>query len=176
MTFLSVSSCQQVMQHDRGGRTVGTGVAYVQFDTPGEAERARDARNHATLGSRYIECITHLGPTPRGGGGGRNAAPGSNGQGGTRGSQVGSGGLGMGIGMGMGMGVGMGMGMGVVGQDLGAGHEDLDGHGASGHQVLTQHEYAQQQHILMQQQMMMQQQHYMMQQQQVCPQPYLECP
>ena len=69
----------------------------------------------------------------------------------------------------------MGMGMGAVGQDLAAGDEDLDGHVASGHQVLTQHEYAQQQHILMQQQMMMQQQHYMMQQQQVCHQPRLEC-
>lgn len=36
---------------------MGTGVAYVRFLSPGEAERARKERHRQQMGSRYIECL-----------------------------------------------------------------------------------------------------------------------
>ena len=36
---------------------MGTGVAYVRFTSPNEAERARKERHRQQMGSRYIECL-----------------------------------------------------------------------------------------------------------------------
>ena len=151
-------SYSQVLTHEKGGQPVGTGVAYVQFDNPDEAERAKETRNHAMLGTRYIECMTHLG----------------------RGGNRGSGSVGSGSGAAVGTPPGgggqqprpAGGAMGPIGHGL-QGHEipidDGSGTGAGGQPVMTQQEYAHQHQMMMQQQLMMQQQHYMMQQQQVWP-------
>lgn len=36
---------------------MGTGVAYVRFQNPGEAEKARKERHRQQMGARYIECL-----------------------------------------------------------------------------------------------------------------------
>ena len=40
---------------------MNTGIAYVQFATPSEAERAKKARHMKRLGKRYIECMQIVG-------------------------------------------------------------------------------------------------------------------
>ncbi len=42
---------------DKDGAQVGTGVAYVRFTSPNEAERARKERHRQQMGARYIECL-----------------------------------------------------------------------------------------------------------------------
>lgn len=42
---------------DKEGNQTGTGVAYVRFKNPEEAERARKERHRAQMGPRYIECL-----------------------------------------------------------------------------------------------------------------------
>ena len=39
------------------GTPVGTGVAYVRFSSPNEAEKARKERHRQPMGTRYIECL-----------------------------------------------------------------------------------------------------------------------
>jgi len=46
-----------VTKPDKEGAPVGTGVAYVRFTSPNEAERARKERHRQQMGSRYIECL-----------------------------------------------------------------------------------------------------------------------
>ena len=36
---------------------MGTGVAYVRFSSPNEAEKARKERHRQPMGTRYIECL-----------------------------------------------------------------------------------------------------------------------
>lgn len=42
----------------RDGNEQGTGIAYVQFSSPEEAEVARNKKHHRSMGPRYIECHT----------------------------------------------------------------------------------------------------------------------
>ena len=46
-----------VTKPDKDGAQVGTGVAYVRFSSPNEAERARKERHRQQMGARYIECL-----------------------------------------------------------------------------------------------------------------------
>ena len=46
-----------VTKPDKDGAPVGTGVAYVRFTSPNEAERARKERHRQQMGVRYIECL-----------------------------------------------------------------------------------------------------------------------
>ncbi len=46
-----------VTKPDKEGAATGTGVAYVRFANPGEAERARKERHRERMGARYIECL-----------------------------------------------------------------------------------------------------------------------
>ena len=44
---------------DRAGTTQSMGIANVRFVSPAEAERARLVKHRSTMGSRYIECLSH---------------------------------------------------------------------------------------------------------------------
>ena len=46
-----------VTKPDKEGTPVGTGVAYVRFTSPTEADRARKERHRQQMGARYIECL-----------------------------------------------------------------------------------------------------------------------
>ena len=46
-----------VTKPDKEGNPVGTGVAYVRFASPTEADRARKERHRQQMGARYIECL-----------------------------------------------------------------------------------------------------------------------
>ena len=46
-----------VTKPDKEGTPVGTGVAYVRFTSPTEADRARKERHRQQMGVRYIECL-----------------------------------------------------------------------------------------------------------------------
>lgn len=47
-------------RNDHPGQRTGTGIAYVQFASPEEAERARHSRHKQMLGPRYIECMVFV--------------------------------------------------------------------------------------------------------------------
>ena len=42
---------------DKQGHRSGTGMAYVHFASPEEAERARQTKHKQMMGARYIECM-----------------------------------------------------------------------------------------------------------------------
>ncbi len=54
---LAHDGIQVVTKPDKDGTQVGTGVAYVRFTSPDEAERARKERHRQPMGARYIECL-----------------------------------------------------------------------------------------------------------------------
>lgn len=54
---LASDGIQVVTKPDKEGNQMGTGVAYVRFGNPDEAERARKERHRAQMGARYIECL-----------------------------------------------------------------------------------------------------------------------
>lgn len=54
---LAPDGIQVVTKPDKEGNQIGTGVAYVRFSNPEEAERARKERHRAQMGARYIECL-----------------------------------------------------------------------------------------------------------------------
>ncbi|CAL8467151.1 g6687 [Coccomyxa elongata] len=54
---LAPDGIQVVTKPDKEGNQMGTGVAYVRFSNPEEAERARKERHRAQMGARYIECL-----------------------------------------------------------------------------------------------------------------------
>lgn len=53
---------QLLTKPDRTGNVTGTGVAFVQFENPQEADRAREQRHRSMMGSRYIECLPYAAP------------------------------------------------------------------------------------------------------------------
>ena len=79
---LAHDGIQVVTKPDKEGTPVGTGVAYVRFSSPNEAEKARKERHRQPMGTRYIECLpftashytspaalpAHMGPPPQLGG------------------------------------------------------------------------------------------------------------
>ena len=48
------------MSRDHPSQRTGTGIAYVQFSSPEEAERARHSRHKQMMGPRYIECMVFV--------------------------------------------------------------------------------------------------------------------
>ncbi|CAK0735830.1 hypothetical protein CVIRNUC_000646 [Coccomyxa viridis] len=54
---LAQDGIQVVTKPDKEGTPVGTGVAYVRFTSPSEADRARKERHRQQMGARYIECL-----------------------------------------------------------------------------------------------------------------------
>ena len=54
---LAHDGIQVVTKPDKEGTPVGTGVAYVRFSSPSEAESARKERHRQPMGTRYIECL-----------------------------------------------------------------------------------------------------------------------
>jgi hypothetical protein len=54
---LASKGVQVVTKPDKEGNQMGTGVAYVRFQNPSEAEKARKERHRQQMGSRYIECL-----------------------------------------------------------------------------------------------------------------------
>lgn len=163
---LASGGVQLLTQVDQGGNNVGTGVAYVQFDNSDEASRAKDARNHAKLGSRYIECSTHAQEPPPQTRSYRAAA--------TAGSEQQSRENAVDV-QGVVGAQAVDQGAAPIGNQVAPYHAMLSGEmvanaaldPADPSQLLSQQEYQQQQQMMMQQQMLMQQQHYMMQQQQM---------
>lgn len=43
----------------RSGQVTNTGYAYVQFGSSADAERAREVKHCAMMGSRYVECLAY---------------------------------------------------------------------------------------------------------------------
>ena len=54
---LNTDSVHLETKHDRQGSLTGTGLAYVQFAHPAEAEQARQNKHKQMMGTRYIECM-----------------------------------------------------------------------------------------------------------------------
>ena len=57
---LSADGVHLEVRDDRHGSHTGTGVAYVKFVSPQEAERARHVKHKQMMGSRYIECMVFV--------------------------------------------------------------------------------------------------------------------
>ncbi|DBA74130.1 TPA: hypothetical protein ACH3X1_010935 [Trebouxia sp. C0004] len=54
---LNTDSIHLETKDDRQGNLTGTGIAYVQFAHPAEAEQARQNKHKQMMGARYIECM-----------------------------------------------------------------------------------------------------------------------
>ncbi len=54
---LTSDSIHLETKDDRQGNLTGTGLAYVQFAHPAEAEQARQNKHKQMMGTRYIECM-----------------------------------------------------------------------------------------------------------------------
>ena len=54
---LNIDSIQLETEDDRHGNLTGTGLAYVQFAHPAEAEQARQNKHKQIQGTLYIECM-----------------------------------------------------------------------------------------------------------------------
>lgn len=54
---LNTDSVHLETKDDRQGSLTGTGLAYVQFAHPAEAEQARQNKHKQMMGTRYIECM-----------------------------------------------------------------------------------------------------------------------
>jgi len=54
---LNTDSIHLETKDDGQGKLTGTGLAYVQFAHPAEAEQARQIKHKQMMGTRYIECM-----------------------------------------------------------------------------------------------------------------------
>lgn len=54
---LNIDSIHLETEDDRQGNLTGTGLAYVHFAHPAEAEQARQNKHKQMMGALYIECM-----------------------------------------------------------------------------------------------------------------------